>query len=78
MIRKVRNFFILLRYWRVLEKSQRIINDPKGAWSSAISENLTLEEMEAVFDLERVARVLTNPPKITKKDLKELQQSLDK
>lgn len=78
MIRKVRNFFILIKYWRVLTQSQRIINDPKGAWSSSISENLTLEEMEGVFDLERVARILTQESKILKKDLKELQTSLDK
>ena len=78
MIRKVRNFFILMRYWAVLAKSQRIINDPKGAWSSAIAENLTLEEMEGVFDLERVARLLTQESKLLKKDLKHLQESLDK
>lgn len=78
MIRKVRNFFILMRYWSVLTKSQRIINDPKGAWSSSISENLTLEEMEGVFDLERVARLLTQESKLLKKDLKHLQDSLDK
>lgn len=78
MIRKVRNFFILMRYWVVLSKSQRIINDPKGAWSSAIAENLTLEEMEGVFDLERVARLLTQESKLLKKDLKHLQESLDK
>lgn len=78
MIRKVRNFFILMRYWVVLAKSQRIINDPKGAWSSAIAENLTLEEMEGVFDLERVARLLTQESKLLKKDLKHLQESLDK
>ena len=78
MIRKVSNFFILMRYWVVLTKSQRIINDPKGAWSSAIAENLTLEEMEGVFDLERVARLLTQESKILKKDLKHLQESLDK
>ena len=78
MIRKVRNFFILMRYLVVLAKSQRIINDPKGAWSSAIAENLTLEEMEGVFDLERVARLLTQESKLLKKDLKHLQESLDK
>lgn len=67
-----------MRYWVVLSKSQRIINDPKGAWSSAIAENLTLEEMEGVFDLERVARLLTQESKLLKKDLKHLQESLDK
>ena len=67
-----------MRYWVVLAKSQRIINDPNGAWSSAIAENLTLEEMEGVFDLERVARLLTQESKILKKDLKHLQESLDK
>lgn len=67
-----------MRYLVVLAKSQRIINDPKGAWSSAIAENLTLEEMEGVFDLERVARLLTQESKLLKKDLKHLQESLDK
>lgn len=66
-----------MRYWEVLQKSRRIIDDPKGAWSSAIAENLTLEEMEAVFDLERVCRLLTTPTKETKKDLKELRNSLN-
>ena len=34
--------------------------------------------MEGVFDLERVARLLTQESKLLKKDLKHLQDSLDK
>lgn len=76
-MRRIRNFILLLRYWSVLKKSSKIIKDPEGAWSSAIAENLTLEEIEAVFDLERVFRILTGNPKTNRKDLKELKKSLN-
>jgi len=78
MVTKIKNFIFLLRNWDAVSKSMRIIQDPRGARSSAISQNLTLEEMEAVFDLERVGRILTTPSKTFKKDLTELKKSLDK
>ena len=75
---RFRNFLLLLRYWKVLKKAQRLIDDPKGAWSTSIIEHLTLEEMEGVTDLERVVRLLTTKTSTIKKDLKELSNSLNR
>lgn len=68
-MRRWRNFFILLKYWHILERCDKLMNDAGAKSSRITAETLTLEEMGGVEDLEKAHRLLTISPKQLKKDL---------
>ena len=77
IFRWIRTFYLMLKYRHTIIKVGKMIADPKSVFSRAISENLTLEEMEGMTDVERVYRLLSMHPKELKKDLAHLKKCLD-
>lgn len=72
------NFWFLVKNWDTVEKSMELIQNANSVWSSKKADQLTLEEMEGVFDLERVGRILIDSKKELRKDMKHLRKSLAK
>jgi len=72
------NFLIILHYWSVVWKAKNLIDDPKSKYSTLLSENLTIEEMEGVTDTERLYRFLTCSPVSLTKDFKHLRKCLQR
>lgn len=77
-MRKIKNFLILLKYWKTLEIAHRVWNDPKSNFSTALSQELSLEEMDAVQELEVLHRILTLDTGELKRELSAIDKSLNK
>lgn len=77
-MKKIRNFVILLRYWKTLQVAHRVWNDPKSNFSTSLSQGLSLEEVDAVQELEVLHRILTLDPGELKRELSAIDRSLNK
>lgn len=75
-MRRFVNYLIILYYWSVIMKAKGVMDDPKSKYSTLISENLTMEEMDGVSDVERVGRIIGGSPRTLIKDLKHLRKCL--
>lgn len=72
-----RNVYLLWRYRKILRRCYEVVVMPKAPYSRAVSQNLTLEEMEGVSDMERFYRLTHIRGKILRSDLKHLKKALD-
>lgn len=77
MKRKIRfrNIFLIWRYWRLFERCDKMMTDPKANVSMALMENLTLEEMDGVETLATFFRLLSMETDTLGKELKDLDKS---
>lgn len=70
-------FLLLYKYWALLEKCRKLVDDPKSKFAIRMTENLTIEEMDGVTDLERVCRLMSMPKEELIKDLEHLKKRLE-
>ena len=76
LVKRYRNFRLLLRYWWVLERCENIIQQPTKGWGMIAKETFSLEEMEGVFDISHIHRILNMETGELEKDLIALKKGL--
>lgn len=69
-MRKFFRFLFLYRNWRTIEKCAEIVNNKKSPQAMAIWEEMSMEEIEAVADIEAISRILTGGNRTDRKQFK--------
>tara|TARA_Y100000034_G_scaffold29728_2_gene36239 strand:+ start:10144 stop:10380 length:237 start_codon:yes stop_codon:yes gene_type:complete len=76
MIRKIRNFVLLLRYWSLLTRLEKTDSDAGSEEAGYIAQEFTLEEIAGVEVCINLQRFFSNKVDENRENLKQLKSRL--